>query len=488
MELGEKLFLLALVISSLANLGLGIYVLRYKRKGVNLIFFFLMLLLFLWQIMVPTPLLTKREEIVLTFNRLGVLPTLPLPGLFVHFSYLFVSQKLPRKIIFLIYLPVIIMAPLAFADLTSGSGFFISRLEDSGGVSLPVFGNAFYLYGLYLISAGIWGCSLLLGALARERNYIFRNQIKYVVLGIGGIIAFYFTIEIVLPLVINRRFLSPTSLATIFMNVSIAYGIIRSRAGDRAWAQVKDLGEILRRGLVYLIAVNFSLLLYFTFIWGLGYKAYLLDTLLVLILFPFFVWLLRRVGRYVEATTNEEGVKRRSILAQMELGLFSTLDLGGLSDLLVDAVSKAMELESCALFLQEEGGNRLTIFRSRGLNPDSVRGMSFAINEDFVNSISHRDYPLDSREVLLTTKGDVSLFSFTEERLSKLASVINVALKAEGHLVGILSLGRKSGARKFNGNDRELLRSVAAKVGPSLANSIAYERLKAENRRLRGSE
>ena len=475
MNFGVQLFLVALAVSTLANLGLGIYVLRYGRGGkVNLLFFLLMTLLFLWQVTVPAPLITKAYETVLIVNRLGVFPALPIPGLFIHFSYLFVSRKLHPRVAFLVYLPAVAMAPFAFVDLFAGGSYFIEKLKDEGGILLPDFGYAFYIYGLYLMGSGIWGCAVLLRALVMERNYLFRNQIKYVALGIGGIISFYFLVEVVLPLIMGRRFLSPTSLGTVFMDLCIAYGITRSRPSD--------LGEFLRKGITYLVAIDLSLLIYLSVVWGMGYRVYLLDTVLLLTLLPLFGILLGGVGLYVEKALDRDKSLRQSILRDVEGNLYWA-DLSKLSQALIDSLWEAMQVESCALLLQE--GGWLTVFQSKGLNPDRVKGVTFGVDEDFVSFISRYNRPVDTEEVLLSRGGKVPLFSFTEVRLSELGSALNVPLKADGRLVGILCLGRKRGSGVFIGSDRQSLESLAAKVGPALGSSIAYEGLKKENIRLR---
>ncbi|MBU1202957.1 hypothetical protein KKH39_02875 [Patescibacteria group bacterium] len=226
MNLSTLLLLLVYIV----NVGLLVYVLFSKNKKKGWPFFWMLLLLILWQ---STELFSiiyfvdKGETLLLFAVRAGLLPTLYLAPAFLWLVFSLFDKwqtfKPWRK--FLYFLPAIIMSPFAFTDFnTSQVVFEDERIYYVGG---PIY----WFFAAYFIILMSYGMYFLIKN-RKQAKAIVRRQIDYIFIGTFLTAACGLIFNILLPIfgLNNLYYLGVNS--TIFFTAILTYALFRYRFFD----------------------------------------------------------------------------------------------------------------------------------------------------------------------------------------------------------------------------------------------------------------
>jgi two-component system, NtrC family, sensor kinase len=388
------------------------------------------------------------------------LATLFLPVVFLHFCLSFPERRLGRLRAWL--LPAAYLPPLALAGAAaSGQVLFLA----TGG---PLFwditaaldrAKPLYFAALFALSFAI-----LLRSYRRARSLTARRQMKWLVWGTGAgvlpFLAFY-----AVPFALGRQPRLAMELAgylpLALIPLSLAYAVVRHR--------LMDVELIFRRSLIYVLAtaaiVGISLLavgLLEVFATGEdephGTIVAILSTLVVVLL---FTPVKRRIQDAIDRMFLRERYDSRRALLRLSQDLNADLDLGRLSERLLEGVGAALAVPARAVFLSEANGD-LAAFRAAGHVPREARILGGG--------------PL-ARRLLGGAPIDVETAPETYPEVDGFGLSYYFPCRARGELIAVIGAGRRAGTEPLNSEEIDLLQAIAGQAATALMNARLYRSL-----------
>jgi two-component system, NtrC family, sensor kinase len=400
------------------------------------------------------------------------LSTLFLPVVFLHFCLSFPERRMTATrswLVPMIYMPPLVLTGVAIAShvlfqLNQGSAelWAIAALIDRW--------KPLYFAALFAVSFLV-----LLESYRKTRKLIARRQMKWLVWGTGaGVLPFF--VFYAVPFAFGREpkpFLELLgSIPLALIPLSLAYAVVRHR--------LMDVELIFRRTLVYTLAVaaivGISLLangLYNVSLVGdeepHASIVALLSTAVVLLL---FTPLKSRIQEGIERLFYRERYSSRKALLHLSQELNADLDLGRLTDHLLEGMGAALGLQSMAVLLPQSDG-AFAVFKSHGcpLGVDTVR------------------LPRQSGLVRKLGEGQpVNLETGHEDFVE--AAPLNMAAyfpcRVKGEVIAILAVGRKEGLDPLNSEELDLLQALAAQAATAFLNGRLVASLRDKARELEG--
>ncbi|MFA5995020.1 MAG: histidine kinase N-terminal 7TM domain-containing protein [Patescibacteria group bacterium] len=213
-----------LFITFLCNLVIGVYIINKGTKKVaNLIFGSLVLQVALWNLVNFLSFILIDSYLVILFTRFALLAVLFIPSTFLFFALHFSDYKLSiNKIIFL-FTPSILMVPFIFTKYN-----IIGFNGDMRGSNF-VPGKLYSVYVIYFIIFISTGLFLLVRYYRNTTNYIKRNQIQYILLGVCISAVVGITTNAILPIIWSAHYNVYGTLTSIIFGITTAYAITRYR-------------------------------------------------------------------------------------------------------------------------------------------------------------------------------------------------------------------------------------------------------------------
>jgi two-component system NtrC family sensor kinase len=436
-----------------------IVMLRRPPDRAALHFYAICLLFFLMYSTSYTGKLDLADWTLLWTDHLAILL---LPVVFLHFCLSFPERKLPTLRGWLIpaaYFPALALAGASVASqilfVTSPNGALLWRITSTIDRSRPL-----YFAVLFSLSFVI-----LVHSYRRTHGLTARKQMKWLVWGTGaGILPFF--VFYAIPFALGRQPRFGTELAgwvpLALIPVSLAYAVVKHR--------LMDVELIFRRALVYLLAtaaiVGICLLvvgLYNSVLSGNEEPhVSLIAVLSALVVILLFTPVKSRIQEGIERLFYKERYDPRRQLLRLSLDLNADLDLGRISELIIERTSAALGVSSMAVFLPTPDGS-FAIFRSLGCaGAESVRlPAGGALLERLAQGA-----PVNV---------DTWAESFPEARPLDLASYF--PCRAKGEMIAVLGLGRKGGFDPLNSEEIDLLQALAAQAATALVNGRLYRSL-----------
>jgi len=245
---------LILFLVFIVNLCLLVFMLFYKDRQRSWPFFWMLLLLMIWQgteLLNITWFINQDEDILLLAVQAGLLPALYLAPVFIKlvFSLFGKWEHIPKLHKSLWYGPAIIMSAFVFTP------YNVEEVIVSGGRFFYVAGPIYWFFGAYFISLMAYGLYIL----AKNRKTagpIVSRQISYIFVGtalasLGGLL-----FNILSPIfgIHNLYYLGVNS--TIFFTVILTYALFRYRFFDLRISFYQGLVNMFKlfvTGLVYYI-------------------------------------------------------------------------------------------------------------------------------------------------------------------------------------------------------------------------------------------
>ncbi len=391
------------------------------------------------------------------------LAILLLPVVFLHFCLSFPERRLPRSrrwVVPAAYMPAFGLAGAAVASqflfATTKSGYALWNVSAALDRAKPL-----YFAAVFAIAFAV-----LLNSYHRTRSPLARRQMKWLVWGTGAGV-FPFLLVYAVPFALGREpQLVPALVAYVSLAIiplALAYAVVKHR--------LMDVELIFRRTLVYVLAMAVIVgiaLLANDLVNGLltgGDEPHasviaILSTLVVILL---FTPIKSRIQDVMDRLFLRERYKSRRALLRLSQDLNADIDLGRMSERLLQGVAGALGTTSLGVFLPGVDG-AFTLFRALGTpaGADNVRLPSTG--------------PLLAR---LAHGGPVHVeaepAAFPE--LGPLDLAYCFPCRAKGEVIAVLGVGRKDGLEPLNSEEIEIIEALAGQAATAFMNGRLYASL-----------
>lgn len=322
----------------------------------------------------------------------------------------------------------------------------------------PVFYPYILIFGYYTVRAWVLSFQGY-----RAATHWRRKQLGYVCLStmigwIGGLTNFLLWFEIPVPPVGN-------GLALVYIG-GVSYAMMRFR--------LVDVDEFIIKGIVYLLAVSGLSLSYFLLIAGLpqlvptgfpqlensaGYLAAFLVTLLFFLLVP---PLRRALDAFLELRVLSARSQSRERLREFTGRIAAINDLRTLYTDAVEAVSRALDADSVALYARAEFSSDLHLESAVGPGPAGGRQRSLTPEAGWLGGLPIADRALVLYEL---EEGCTAAERATLDELRRAHQVeLILPISEAGNLHGLILIGRCRDHRLFGDVDIALLESLALRI------------------------
>jgi two-component system NtrC family sensor kinase len=467
---GAYLFLIGLL-----YLGLGLYFLLKQERAPHVThFFFLCLLAFIVHAFSPT------EEMRTQFDKAAdfadTIALLLLAPVFLHFAAIYpIRYSLsPRRrwLGLLCYTPalllIVIECLLRFATLREGLPFPAVNLRQR----LNEIELAYFSISL-LGSAG-----LLIRTFRRSPSIVVRQQLKWVIWGMGIAAGIFFSLYLptylilgAVPSVVGVTAISPL----ILIPMTLGYSIVRYR--------LMDVDVVMRRSFAYIIA-TLSVAALFGSVMAISYEvlrslipqgatlliAAVTMSVIAMLFAPVKNWVQERIDRLFYG----EKYDYRLTLQDFGRTLSSTTELDPLLTNLMRRLREVFSVERMAIFIEDktvDSGFKLA--RSEGSSaieelPDNfltqLRIFSKGSGIVRVDEMSRLEEELAAAEVAEDLPG-----------LSEPGYHYYVPCAARSRIVAVIALGRTLDGALLSSEDTALLRAISGYVAVAIENAILLE-------------
>jgi PAS domain S-box-containing protein len=441
-------------------LGIGIFaLLRSDGSPRSIHFYFICLTAFVVFLFSYT---TKWEALDWWAYGLSGLAFILLPALFVHFCLRFpVDVVGQNNRIILLYAPAVLLGLFHLLWITGQLASLGMPRDARSGVIIDYIELAYFSAGFLI------GGSLLLKRRIETRNLIVRQQMKWISYGaLAGIVPFSLIYVIPVWLGVHATFAMNSSILFLaLIPLSMGYALIQYR--------LMDVEAIARRSAAYFIASSLILAVYLLFVlvlgrilqWAAPQASFTAICLMVLVIALLFAPLRNTVQARLDRLFYRDRFEDRSTLLDFARTLNSEINLEPLSQSILDRISKTFRINKAAIFLSDQ--THIGFFR-----------LAYSIDPE--TSLAHRLYredELGDREnagILSDPKKEANYLHRTSPMLADEGLVYLQDLKLKGRLVGMIALGKMSGASHFSSEDLALLSALARYAAMALENANLY--------------
>ncbi len=193
-------------------------------------------------------------------------------------------------------------------------------------------------------------------------------------------------------------------------------------------------------------------------------------------------------------TSEQEHIRLRQALREYEILrelselLASSLDLTHILQVLVKRTTEVCEVERCTIWLFEEARNlfvpKTYFLFAPDLHPKVIKAgdrlwysYPLPLQDPFVQHLTNSSEPVVFED--LSTKPDMQIFS---EKFF-VRSVLFVALRREGRIVGLMSLDNPGKTEVFSEEKQQLVRAIGQQAAVAIDNARIYRQAQNESKR-----
>jgi two-component system NtrC family sensor kinase len=334
-------------------------------------------------------------------------------------------------------------------------------------------GALFHLFSAMTAFTVIYCLTVLYRAMKESADNHQRNRIKYIFGGLGfSALLLAFTILPVsgVPVYPLGNF---SFIPAIFLGV-LKYDLL-------------DIGALIRRGTVYFLLTGILTALYILVIFlfhtfflstGSG-DSFVLSLVLALIIVLLFTPLRERVQSLMDRLFFRGRYDYRELLREISGRLASLLSLPQIRELLIGAITEAMQVERLTLIIAEGAVFHLY----DGKEMDGAGEALYAETASLIGILKNEKRPL-SRAAVERLRVDEADREAITRLFNHLGAVLVIPLPAREGLAGLIALGQKKSGELFVDEDLELLTTMANQAATAIENAQSYEALAALNRDL----
>ena len=458
--------------------GIGVFTLlvgasvRLRRPGdqATLHFFWLSVAFFGWFAFSFSGRLDTLDWVFYWANEISILLLAPM---FVHFALVFperapgwVRDRLGRLLLPLVYAPAVVLGLVQAVTLAgeASSAVFTTEVERVWRAELA-----------YLAICVIAGLALMILTLRRVPSVTSRRQLRWIVWGAvpAGL---PFALLYALPWAFGfdaARF-ELTAIPLVLVPLAFASAIVRYR--------LRDVEVIIKRGLVYTVAVSAMVGIYFLLDFlarevFLGESdghnsiiALLATAVVVLVASP----VKNAIQSMLDRVYYRDRYDYRRALVGFARDLNSDLDLNRLAERLVTRVTETLVLDHTVLMLAPAGNAAGGVFRPYRASGARVAADWPAL--DRTSSIGGR--LVDRHTVMLDEPVSVRRHPGEDVDFWRTQGIhYFVPCVSEEGTIAVLALGAKTSGEPLSSEDVALLAAVAGQVATAIENGRLYTQL-----------
>ena len=332
------------------------------------------------------------------------------------------------------------------------------------------------LFPLFSAAAGftvLYSLAVLYRAMRESTDNQRRNRIKYIFGGIG----FSSLLLALTILPVSGVPIYPLGNFSFIPAVFLAFGVLKY--------DLLDIGALIRRGTVYFLLTGILTALYILvislshnfFLNGSG-DSFLLSLVLAVIIVLLFNPLREQVQRLIDRLFFRGRYDYRELLQKISGQLASLLSFPQIRELLIGAISGALEVESVTLVLAEGGAFRRYNGKETADRDAALDGIALLIR-----ILGAEKRPLSRAAAQIRASGAAER-NEVRGLFDRLGAVLVVPLPAREGLSGLIALGQKRSGELFVDEDLELLTTMANQAATAIENARSYEALEELNRDL----
>jgi signal transduction histidine kinase len=346
-----------------------------------------------------------------------------------------------------------------------------ARLLEGGLLSFDA-GPATYFATAYGVLC--WGLSIwhLVRAYRRTLTPVMRNRIRYPLIGLFCVILGTST-----DAVPELAALPVDHAANLINALLLAHAILRY--------QLLDITLVVRRGLLYfiptiVIGAGYFLLIFFaTRLFGISAepRVVLLSLLLAVIAALVAEPLRGRAQLWIDRLFFREKYDSRLMLQRLSRTAAAMLDLGRLTNMILDEVIATMHIGRAAFFVKQEQRSEFCLMAGRGM--DASAGMKLRTDHPVVEWLSEHEQALTRQDVEVVPQFK-ALWGGEREDLDQMGAELLIPLKTKGDLVGVLAVGPKLSEGSYSEDDQLTLTTLANQVAVAIENAWLYEQARQE--------
>ncbi|MEP7271370.1 MAG: ATP-binding protein [Acidobacteriota bacterium] len=467
-HLGRGLYLWLI---GLIYLTIGIYVLLKQGKAPYVAHFFLICLLaFIAHSFSATEELRTQFDKVIDLTE--TIALILLTPLFIHFAAIYPARyhlfNRRRSLAMLLYVPaiglIVVEVALHFGAIRNWIPWSAVNLKSAmERIEVAAFGASMII-----------SCALLLRTFWGARSLIVRQQLKWVVWGMGiagGAFAAFYLPSFLASSEVSGLLESLAIAPFIFIPLTLGYSIVRYR--------LMDVDVVVRRSAAYFIA-TLSVAVLFGSVMAGSYEvlrgllseqatvliAAVVMSAIAMLFAPMKNWVQERIDRFFYG----EKYDYRVTLQDFGRALSSTTELDVLLDRLVRRLKEVLAVERLAIFIEDRSRTSgFSLARTEGIDREISLPADFLVflREQSGSTGIVRADALDSSE-----SGDEDSGGTTS--ISRHFGYF-VPCAVRSRMVAVIALGRGSGGALLSSEDSALLRSISGYVAVAVENALLIE-------------
>ena len=342
----------------------------------------------------------------------------------------------------------------------------------------PVIAPLFPVYVLCAYAPIVRSALLLIKHYRRTRLIDERLRYQYILAGIGAL--FIGATTDYLPAL-------GFSLYPLGIIGNILFCVIATTAMLRH--NLLDMKVVLRTGASYSLTSVLIFGVFGSLIYLLSYffKDFLSPASLTVTIFMVFIAaslfqpVLSRLQHTVDRWFFRERYNHIQALRRFNQDYRGELDLEPVAASLVTAVANGMQSQGVYLLLPSRSAGNYTVYKSSGQKHPGL--MYFSASSPLVAAMMQQDEIIDSNDLNIIPSL-IGLTSYDRQTLQDNNIELLVPLKSDGHLAGVLLLGKKISQQPYSIEERQLLQTVAADAAVNIDNANLYENMKQKHSEL----
>jgi two-component system NtrC family sensor kinase len=333
-------------------------------------------------------------------------------------------------------------------------------------------GSLFHLFSAMTAFTVIYCLAVLYRAMKESADNLQRNRIKYIFGGLG-----FSTLLLALTILpVSGVPVYPLGNFSFIPAVFLAYGVLKY--------DLLDIGALIRRGTVYFLLTGILTALYILVIFlfhtfflttGSG-DSFVLSLVLALIIVLLFTPLRERVQGLIDRLFFRGRYDYRELLREISGRLASLLSFPQIRELLIGAITEALQVERVTLIIAEGGVFRLY----DGKETDGTGEAPFEGIALLIRILGMEKRPLSRATAQRRGAGEADREAITR-LFDHLGAALVIPLPAREGLAGLIALGQKKSGELFVDEDLELLMTMANQAATAIENARSYEAMEALN-------
>jgi signal transduction histidine kinase len=392
------------------------------------------------------------------------------PSLIVHFLFVFPVRRQWISSFWhkaLLYLPGSIL-------------FVLSLLMTLSILRVEVFYNRAFAPRYEILGAAI-GLGILIYTFATAKKPVLRQQIKWIIWGLGIAILFNGTYHTLERIEITRGWLSIdlVNWVSLIVPLALAFSIIRYR--------LFDIDTVINRSVVYTILALSIMVVYFASIYALttlnvslNYNSPGFVAMLVVLFSILLDPLRQQVQKLVDRVMYRHRPNYRQALQDLSHEMAATIDLEHLLSVLLSHLSRVTGSDHIQIFLFHSPDNEYRRVTALGPVQDSS---PLSTQHPLIQSLQTEEEILRMPDITEPAPFDSQVLG-TEAFMQRESLILCIPVRAHDVLLGWLGFGVPKDGRLYSLDERHFLVAVADQAAVAIQNALLYRESQDRSRQL----